>query len=80
MQYDLSKYESAFALFSDPNWKTTNRFPVLARQAMVFVALNFDYKDTDNRPAVDTLFGSESGMAFATDDVLKVLDKIKRLG
>jgi hypothetical protein len=47
---------------------------------MVFVALNFDYSNNANRPAVDTLFGSGSGVAFSTDDVLKVLGEIKRLG
>jgi hypothetical protein len=73
MQYDLSKYGSAFELLGQGgNWKT--QVPDFIRQAMVFVALNLDFTANANKEAVQNLFGSTSGLQWNDSAVLACLD------
>jgi len=79
MQYDLKKYEKALELLGQGgNWKTqVNDF---IRQAMIFVALNLDFKANANKEAVHTLFGSIGGLAWNDFAIAACLDEIKKIG
>ncbi|MGA9307518.1 MAG: hypothetical protein WBW31_19120 [Candidatus Sulfotelmatobacter sp.] len=52
MQYDLTKYDEAFKLLQ--NYQSV---PSPLRQILVFVALNIDFTDNDNKELVQALFG-----------------------
>lgn len=76
--YYLDEYEEAFALLGQgDNWKT--QVPDFIRQAMVFVALNLDYKENANKEALQNLFGSTSGLQWNDSAIVKCLDEIVRL-
>jgi len=79
MVYDLQKYEKAFPLLGQgDNWKT--QVPDFIRQAMVFVALNLDFKANANKQAVQTLFGSTSGLQWNDFAIAACLNEIKTIG
>lgn len=78
MQYDLKKYEQAFALLGQGgNYKT--QVPDFARQVIVFIALNLDYKANANKASVANLIGSNSGLEWDDSAMLKCLDEIKKI-
>lgn len=79
MQYDLKKYEKAFPLLGQGgNWKT--QVPDFARQVMVFIALNLDYRANANAAVVQDIIGSDSGLKWDDTATLKCLDEIKKIG
>jgi len=79
MQYDLKKYEQAFALLGQGgNYKT--QVPDFARQVIAFIALNLDYKANTNKASVANLIGSNSGLEWDDSAMLKCLDEIKKIG
>jgi hypothetical protein len=79
MQYDLKKYERAFALLGQgDSYKT--QVPDFIRQAMIFVALNLDFKANANKEAVHTLFGSTNGLQWGDFAIATCLDEIKKIG
>ena len=76
--YHLEHYEPAFALLGQGgNYKT--QVPDFIRQAMVFVALNLDYKENANKEALQNLFGSTSGLQWNDVSVVMCLNEILRL-
>jgi hypothetical protein len=79
MVYDLKKYEKAFALLGQGgNYKT--QVPDFIRQAMVFVALSLDFTANANKEAVQTLFGSTSGLQWSDFAIAACLGEIKKIG
>lgn len=73
-----SFFDSAFQYFGDgDSWK--NRIKPITRRAMVFVALNTDFDTNENKPQIDSMFGSNSGFQYSTEATVKVLREIKRL-
>jgi hypothetical protein len=76
--YDLNYYEEAFVLLGQgDNYKT--QVPDFIRQAMVFVALNLDYKENANKEALQNLFGSTSGLRWNDIAIVMCLNMIVNL-
>ena len=67
--YDLSKCAKAFGLLG----ANSSGIPDLVRYVMIFVALNFDLQDSENKKAIEKLF---SGANYK--NVLNCLDQIKK--
>jgi hypothetical protein len=76
MQYDLAKYEKAFALLG-----TNYQFqvPDVLRQVLVFIALNLDFDNNVNQAALLNLFGA-GALDRNTQDVINTLTEIRRIG
>ena len=79
MQYDLKKYEQAFELLGEGvNWK--KQVPDFARQVIIFIALNLNFKENANIAPLANLIGSNSGFKQNDSAVLMCLNEIKKIG
>jgi hypothetical protein len=68
MQYDLTKYDEAFRLIQN-----YEQVPSALRQVLVFVGLEIDFTDNNNKEMVQALFGEIGNVPAA-------LEVIKRIG
>jgi hypothetical protein len=75
MQYDLMKYEKAFALLG-----TNYQFqvPDVTRQVLVFIALNLDFMNNNNQVALLNLFGA-GALDRNTGDIINTLTEIRNI-
>jgi hypothetical protein len=73
MRYDLTKYDEAFRLIQN-----YEQVPSALRQVLVFVGLEIDFTDNNNKEMVQALFG-EIGNVHAALEVIKRIGAMEAL-